>query len=253
MAGRTLIKWANVFVDGFDMTGFSRSFGPLTWKYPEADTTVLNDGTTNSLPSSAEINIGAINCILDNTTNASHDKLNTTQGTRIVTLAMGSKANPAQGDPVFTGQYMQKELLTTTDTASAVAFSASFTGWAAEGTTLLYSKPWGWLLHAKSAETAVNSAIGIDDTAVAASTTRGGYMVYHLISSNGSVTLKVQDAAVNNNGSFADLVTSGVLAASPASGIVALAPTATVRQFLRWQMVLGTATTATFIISFVRA
>jgi hypothetical protein len=235
------------------MTGYTRSFGPLTWSYNPADLTVLNDAPEGKLPGSATINIGALNCVLDNTALASHALLNTAQATHIVTCALGGKAQPAQGDPAFTGQFMQKDLMTNLELDGASVFSANFSGWAAEGTTLLYSKPWGWLLHANAAETAVNAAIGIDDTTIAASTTRGGFMVYHLFASNGSVTLKVQDAATNTNPSFADLVTSGSIAAAPASGIVALAPTASVRQFLRWQLVFGTATSATFATTFVRA
>lgn len=251
--GRTVLKWSKVYVDGYDLTGYSKTFGPLTWSFEEADATTLGDAVKNAMPNIATINVGTINSVLDNTANvASHARLNS-QGTRTILLPIGIRADPAQGDPAFMGVFMQKEHMTEAASGSAVAISAPFTGWAGEAATLLYSKPWGYLLHAKGAETAVNTAIGIDDNG--ASSARGGYMVYQLFSSNGTVTLKVQDAATNTNPSFADLVTSGSLDASttPASGLVALSTTATVRQFLRWQLVFGTATTATFAIGFVRA
>jgi len=116
-----------------------------------------------------------------------------------------------------------------------------------------YEKPWGVLVHANGAETAVNSAAGIDDRGAA--TAACGYLVYQVFAGNGTATVKVQDAAINSDGSFSDLsgATSGVTDFStPAAGIVAIGTTATVRQYLRWQIVLGTATTVTFALSFCR-
>jgi hypothetical protein len=80
--------------------------------------------------------------------------------------------------------------------------------------------------------------------------------MYQVFAGNGTATLKVQDAATNTNPSFADLsgATSGsVNCATPSAGVVAISTTATVRQYLRWQIVFGTATTVTFALAFVRA
>ena len=79
-------------------------------------------------------------------------------------------------------------------------------------------------------------------------------MIYQLFSSDGTVTLKTQDASTDSNPSFGDLLTSGSLDASaiPVAGIVALSKTATVERYTRWQIVLGTATTCTFALMFVR-
>jgi hypothetical protein len=250
--GRTVIKYSKVYADGYDLTGYSRTFGPLTWSFEESDATTLGDAVKSAMPNTAMINIGAINAVLDNTTSASHDRLNG-QATRTIMLPIGIRADPAQGDPVFCGVFMQKDFSTEATGNTAVTINAPFSGWAGEAATLLYSKPWGWLLHAKAAKTAINSSTGIDD--YGAATAAGGYMVYQLFTSNGTVTLKTQDAATNADGSFADLASSGSLNASvtPAAGIVALSNTATVRRYLRWQLTFGTATTATFAIAFVRA
>ena len=79
-------------------------------------------------------------------------------------------------------------------------------------------------------------------------------MAYQLFSSNGTVNLKVQDAGTNSNGSFSDLVASGLITAAvtPAAALVPLSRTAAVNKYLRWQITLGTATTATFAIAFCR-
>lgn len=251
-AGRTVIKYANVFADGYDLTGYSRTFGPLTWSYTEADATTIGDSVKNALPDVATVNVGAISAVLDNTTNASHDRLNG-QRTSTILIPIGGRAAPAQGDPCFQGVFMQKEFTTMPNTGNAVTISANYSGWAGEASSLLYSNPWGWLLAPKSARTTINSAIGIDD--YGAATAKGGFMCYQLFTSNGTVNMKVQDAATNTDVSFADLAASGLVTAAvtPTAGIVALSPTATVRRYLRWQMTLGTATTATFAIGFVRA
>ncbi|MBW2674611.1 MAG: hypothetical protein JRD89_14570, partial [Deltaproteobacteria bacterium] len=85
-------------------------------------------------------------------------------------------------------------------------------------------------------------------------TTTGGYMVYHAFASNGTATLKTQDASVDSDGDYGDLLTSGVIdpSAAPKYGVVELGVLATVKQFTRWQIVLGTATTVTFVLSFHR-
>ena len=250
--GRTVLKWSSVYVDGYDLTGYSRTFGPLAWSYNEDDATTLGDAVKNCLPGTAMCNVGSINAVLDNTTGASHDRLNS-QGTRTVLLPIGIRAAAAQGDPAFMGQFMQKEFMTSGDNGQAININAQFSGWDGAATTVLYSKPWGTLLHAKGAETAVNTAVGVDDNNSTAST-KGGYMVYQLFSSNGTVNLKTQDAGTNTNVSFADLAASGLITAAvtPTAGIVALSPTATVNKFIRWQLTFGTATTATFAIGFVR-
>ena len=250
--GRTVLKYANIFIDGVDLTGYTRTFGPLVWEFQDADATTLGDGVKNALPNVATINTGTINSVMDNSSGANHALL-TTQATRVVMLPIGIRAAPAQGDPAFMGQFMQKDFIHSPADGSAVTITNTFSGWAAEGATLLYSKPWGYLLHAKAAETAVNTAIGIDDNGSATSA-KGGFMVYHLFSSDGTVNIKVQDAGTNADGSFSDLVTSGLINASvtPKSGLVALGTGATVNKFLRWQIALGTATTATFATGFVR-
>jgi hypothetical protein len=90
-----------------------------------------------------------------------------------------------------------------------------------------------------------------------AASAKGGIFAYQLFSSDGAVTLSIDDAAANTgDGDFAALsgATSGELDASsaPVSGMVALATDATVRRYIRWQAAFGTATTATFALAFIR-
>lgn len=248
--GRTVSKFIRCYVDGYDVSGYARSVGTLVETYDEADATTYGDSVHGYLPNHAAVNLGTLNTVLDNSSGASHALLQS-QAKRTVAIAIGIQAAPAQGDPVFCGVFMQ-QAHTHELSDGIVTISAPFSGWAADAATLAYSKPWGVLLAPKAAYTAVNTAAGVDDRG--AQTTSGGYMCYHLLSSNGTVNLKVQDAATNTDVSFTDLVTSGLIDASvtPQHGIVALSNTATVKRYLRWQLAFGTATTATFVIAFVR-
>ena len=252
-AGRTVLKYAVAYVDGYDLTGYTRTFGPLTQAFEEADSTTLGDAVKNAMPGQVNINPGTLDTVLDNTTGATHSLIQSS-AERTLMYAIGGRAAPAQGDPAFVGTFLQSEFMTTPASGSAVTLSGKFGGWGATAATLLYNKPWGWLLHAKGAETAVNTAIGIDDTIAGAATAAGGYMCYQLFSSNGTVTLKVQHAATNTNVSFSDLVSSSAITAAvtPTAGLVALSNTASVSRYIRWQLTFGTATTATFAIAFVR-
>lgn len=253
MAGRTVAKHTRVYVDGYDLSGMTRQVGPLTWTIEEADQTCLTDAVKGVLPNQSEIGIGSINGVFDNTaTTGLHIVAGGAGVMRTVMIPVGINAAPAQGDPVFVGQFEQKDYMAENNVA--VYANIGFDKTSETATTLKYAKPWGWLLHAKGAETAVNTAVGIDDNG--GSSAFGGYMVYQVFAGNGTATIKVQDAATNTNPSFADLsgATTGSIDCSTVKyGVVALGNTATVRQYLRWQIVLGTATTVTFALAFVRA
>jgi hypothetical protein len=138
--------------------------------------------------------------------------------------------------------------------AGGVYVNAQFGNSSARASTTAYSSPWGVLLRPKTATTAVNAAVGIDD--YGAATAFGGYMTYQVFAGDGTATIKVQDAAVNNDGGFADLsgCTSGSIACTgPLFGRIAIGRTAAVRRYLRWQIALGTANTVTFALGFHRA
>lgn len=249
--GRTVSKFTRVYVSGYDLSGYSRSIGPLAWTFDEADGTTMGDEVKGALPNHPMINVGTLNAVLDNSSGASHDVVGTSQSKRVVMVPVGIRAEPAAGDPAFMGEFMQKDFYHETG-EGIITISAPFSGWAVDGSTLLYAKPWGLLLHTKGTETEANDATGLDDNGAA--TARGGFMCYHLFSSDGTVAIKVQDAASNEDAEFDDLATSGNVDASstPKSGIVALGVTATVRRYLRWQIALGTASEATFALGFVR-
>lgn len=258
--GRTVQKHSKVFLRAGDITSWAQAFGPLVWEYDEIDATIPNDSIKGYLPGQARVTPTTFNWTMDPAASASYwynfadgPGLATSSyydGKRFYTIALGIRGAPAAGDPVFVGRFIDRGLTTSND-GGLVTVTLNMES-ADPRDMIGYSIPWGILLHTGT-ETAANTAVGIDQLA---STSFGGYMIYH-VDANGTLTIKVQDAAVNTNPSFADVtgLTTGVVdftVAANQQGIVALGATATLRQFVRWQIVLGTATTVTFALSLVR-
>lgn len=247
-------KNVRVYSDGYDLSGYERSLSPVTWGYETSPDAAFSDECKNVVIGQPTIDFKSLDGFLDNDTAGKFAIYSGGSGTRNIMVVSGT-ANPAvAGDPVFAWTFEQNSYNVTPALDGSFTAASLGLGGASYAGVLTYSKPWGVLLHAKAAETAVNTAVGIDDKGAA--TTAGGIFFYQLFTSNGTVTLKVQDAATNSDGNFSDLsgATSGSIDATttPVGGKVALTVSATVRRYLRWQLVFGTATTATFALAFVR-
>jgi hypothetical protein len=121
---------------------------------------------------------------------------------------------------------------------------------------LLYRCFWGHMLHVMGSETGANTSTTSVNNG--ASSALGGWLMYHItsITGTGTVTISVDDSANGTDFSALSGATSGAIAtaSAPTSGIVQLGVTATVRQYLRWQIALGgSATACTFALSFIRS
>lgn len=248
---RTHNKHTRAYINGVDVSGYTRSVGALEWMFDAEPDAAVTDEAKNILIGKGSVNAGGYSAFFENDAAGLYNLANDGNGTMVFTAAIGANTAPAAGDPVFSWVFEQKSYSAEQGSGFVAVTVPLETSYAAN---LTYSKPWGVLLHAKGAETAVNSSTGIDDNG--ASTAKGGVFIYHLLSSDGTVTLKAQDAATNSDGSFADITgaTSGSIDASvtPKSGMVSLGTTATVRRYLRWQLAFGAGTTATFVCAFIR-
>lgn len=251
---RTHSKWVRPYIDGYSWCGQTKSVGVLGTNYDAPNDSALCDNIKNIVLGQGTITVGAINAFFAPTGTSSgfHDYFNGGNSySRNLLVGVGVNAEPTAGNPMFAWTLAQKNYQMNADgfVMASMEFDPSATG-----VVTYYSNGWGILLHGESAETAVNTATGVDDFGSA--TTKGGMFAYQILSSDGTVTVKAQDAATNSNGSFSDLsgATSGVVDATttPVSGQIALSTTATVRRYLRWQIVLGTATTVTFVCGVVR-
>lgn len=248
---RTTLKSARVHMGGYEMSGFSRSFGPLDWTFDEVGSLVaLTDAAKGYLPGVCDITPTVLNANFDTGANGLHAVASGAGIPWVTTFLFGMNAEPAMGDNVFCGRFQQVAYQAAEDSGGVVA-TLPFTGWDASQ-EVPYATPWGKLLHPYGAETAASTAAGLD---MLAATAYGGYIVYHVFAGDGTATIKVQKSTTTNlNASFSDLTgaTSGSIDCStPTAGIVAVSKTLSIGQYLRWQIVLGTATTVTFSLSFV--
>lgn len=258
--GRTVLRFWRVYCDGYDLSGQARTIGPLETTFDEGMDDAMSNPIKGVLPGQAVVKVGTLNGIFNNTaTSGIHAAMSGYAGTdRVVSVALGIQAAPAEGDPVFAGQFEQLGYAGKGDEPIATV-SVPFGNSSALSGNLYYAQPWGILLHALSAATAVNTANGYGGDG---QTTKGGWMAYHVSTAAGSgamtATIKVQDCATAG-GTYSDLLSSGSLSlgssgtfSGPIGGIVALTPTATVESYTRWQIVLTLATSVTFAVSFHR-
>lgn len=253
MAGRTVPKFNTVFVDGYALTGYTVNLGPLSTVFDEPDLTTMGDAVKGTLPAWCDLNVGALNGVFDNTASTGLHVLHSAGAgaKHLVTAMFGDRAAPAQGGWAFTAE-CEQGAYTEHDSSGAAFVNLPFSKTANNATTLQYPKGWGMVLNANTARTGANSSTGVDYPS-AASTAFGGYMAYHVTAGNGTATISVDDSADNSSFSALSGATTGsITCAAGVSGIVALARTATVRRYLRYQIAMGTATSVTFVLTFVR-
>lgn len=248
--GRTVLKYSRFYADGYDLSGYSRNFGPLSCTFEEGIDDPVTETVKGVLCGNAMIGIGNLNGLFDNTpTSGIHAVMKNSGVKRTVMIPIGIQAVPAIGDPVFGGQFLQKNYMSGPGN-NLVSVTVPFENTHVNASNLMYAQPWGTLLAHLLARTAANSGTGVDGLA---QTTKGGWMMYQVMDGDGTATLKIQDASTNADGSFADLASSGSITCDAGvSGVVPLSNTATVKRYLRWQLALGTATSVTFALAFFR-
>lgn len=258
--GRTAARWTRVYVDGYDVSGMARSIGPLDSSFDESEMTALSDSVKTYLPNHPHVNVGTLNAVFDNTaTTGIHALASGSNIKRVVSVVKGIRAVPAIGDPVFCGEFMQSAYNVTGE--GGVFVNIPFAGWAADATHRAYPVAWGQLLHANVSAAAANSSGTGVLSQTGASTAFGGYMVYHVTAATAgagrTATIKVQHSPDEVDANYVDLggCTTGVIDVStaPISGVLKTTTNITVvDKYLRWQIVLGTATTVTFLLAFCR-
>lgn len=251
MAGRTLGIYSRFYADGYDLSGDTVSFGPLDIDYEYSAIAGLNWAVKGGLLGKPEIAIGTLNGVFNSNVAGIH-AIVSTKAPRNVMIPIGMRAEALAGDPAFVGRFNQ------------TGYGASFGevmpvvtvpfGGQENFATMKYSNPWGDLIHAKASQTGANTdTAGVNN---GAASTAGGYLMFQIfsITGTGSATISIDDS--EDGATYAALsgATSGAIVntATPTSGIVQLATTATVRQYLRWQLSLTGATACEFALAFVR-
>jgi hypothetical protein len=241
MTGRTVAMWTRVYADGYDLSGYARTIGPLEIEYDIADMTVMEDTFKESLPNHPTIRAGTLNTVLDSTALVGGHTVLKTMTDRQIMVPVGISAAPALGDPVFCGKFRQNSY-SGAEAGGAVMANAKLGGWI-DTYSKSYDIPWGWMLLPYT-DTGVNAANGIQKGGCT-----GGWFAYQLFdfTGAGTVTVSLQDSAAEG-GVYANVV-GGVTGAIdtgdiPVAGAVALARTQAVQDWVRFQVAFGGATTA---------
>jgi len=239
-------------MDGYDLSGDSRAIGPLMCTFDAPDLTGLSHAIKGYLPDVATHGIGTYNGVFNiNGSTGIHDVMSGAGVMRTVMIAQGMRAEPAAGDMAYTGEFEQ---LSYDADPSGVYVNMQFGNSSARASTFLYDNPFGVLLHAKAAATAANSTTGAGIDTAGAATAFGGHLTYMVFAGDGTATISIDDSADDSSYSALSGATSGEIDCSSVQfGRVALGKTATVKQYLRWQISLNTANTVTFALAFNRA
>ncbi|MBX3048443.1 MAG: hypothetical protein KIT46_04480 [Anaerolineales bacterium] len=254
---RSIAKALRVLVDGYEMSGYARSLGPLTWNHEWARDEAVGVEMYAYLANQVTLSIGQLNVAFDTTpVSGPHEVFAGGEGEhRLVMAAIGRGGlAPAAGDPAFVGEFMQGNYLADPgQTGQTLTVQMDFASSNLGGLQSLYAIPWGVLLQPLATVEAGNEDPGVDNPFTGAATNHGGYMLWMLADADDEVELKLQDADTNEDAEFADLASSGPIAAGPAAGIVPLARGTTVERYTRPQVVLGQATYARYALAFVRS
>ena len=234
------------------MSGYANESGEQGVVFPETPLPTFTDPVVGYLLGKPTINFGPLVAVMDDTaTVGMHVIESAAPGTRQnVMLAYGMRAAPVTGDVVFCAPLPVMSY----KNAPGGMVGVNFGGYDVV-TGLNYDEFWGNLVHVHGAETAANTG---DTPRVdgGAATAAGGWMMVHMsaYAGTGTATISIDDSANGTVWAALSGATTGAIAhtSMPYSAIVQLGTTATVRQYLRFQVALNTLTSVTFSLGFMR-
>ena len=254
--GRPRPKDLRVYIGGFDLNAYTMTIGPLAEVFAHDSQAALADAINGGYSGQSTTSVGTLNGFFDNTaTSGLHVLHEAGSGSaHIISVAIGIRAAPVDGDPAFLGSWLQNSYQVSGEGVTVPA-TIEFGDSDITAAHVPYSTSWGFVSHASGAETAVNGATGLDDNG--ASSAFGGFAVLHGLAGNGTATVSIEHSAVNADGNFdstGDIIAfSEVDFSTPFSAIaVAATTTTTINRYTRWQVSLNTATTLTFVVTMVR-
>ena len=251
--GRSTSNYERLYIDGYNMSGYTIDCGERGVEHTTADIFCLSDAVTGVVAGQPTVTFGPVNGVFDNTaTSGIHVLANAAQGTRRnIMHVRGVRAAPILGDDTFCFVGLQQSYKGVF--GDAVTANMTFSQDSTAG--MNYGQHFGALLHPFESATVAYSATASFDNGAA--TTKGGWLMYQIysITGAGTVTISVDDSADSTTFAALSGATSGAIAtaSAPTSGFVQLATTATVRQYLRWQIAFGSsANDCVFALAFMR-
>ena len=253
--GRTVSKYNRLYLGnstiGLDLSCNTMSVGEAGIDFDVDEQAAYCWEVKGGLPDRGNLTLGPVNMSLNAGTAELHDAMVALEGSQIAAcLAVGIREAPTYGSPAFLFQGNLKSYQSA-PAGGMVMATATLSGDNAE-TNLMYSKPWGVVVHPLGTETTPNTATAGTIIDNGAATTNGGYLFYDYTVLDGSIDdglALLEESA--DAATWSTLILQPALTA-PAAGIIQLAPGTTVKRYLRWQLGFDAATTATFFLAFVR-
>lgn len=254
--GRTTNRWKRCYMDGWDLSGYGISVGPLSVDFDLADLTApMGDSVKGGLPNQVTISPGTFNGVLSSTTDSGMEisRIQTAGTYRDIMIPIGTRTAPALGDAVFCCK-SPEVVFHIQESGGGIFVNAEFGPWDASDLST-YRNPWGNLLIPYSTLTVTTTGDSYRSP-FQASTTYGGFLVYQIFTgSSGGWTIHIEDSTDDNT--FADVEGATVTIAdvsTPQAGIVeTTAHTTQVDQYVRAIATEDSAGTLICAVAFVRA
>lgn len=260
--GRTSPRYVQYYCNGTDLTGETRSVGPIAWDADYTEDAALNWEAKGGLCGMQFVTLGQVNTIMRFDTTATASPLDIIHGwdqaLTTVMVPVGIRAAAAAGDPcAMLSLWQKKNEFSHGEGLATVTIDYESAAQDSTATKLAFDTPWGTLVHAKGSETGANSSSGIDNAAGAA-TSLGAWMMVQIfgVTGAGTVTITLQDSADNQNATFANVtsLTTGAVAntSAPMAIWAQTTATATIKRYVRWQVSLAGSTAVNFALSYAR-
>lgn len=252
--GRSVIDFEKVYIDGFDMSGYTSDPGERGVEYARHDLPVIGDVIKGGLVGKPDVVFGPLNGVFDNTAGSGISILaDAAKGTRRNVMHMrGVRGAVGVGDDAFCGPFLQT--VHKTGFGDLVTAKLEFAYDATAG--LNYDEFFGNVVHLFASETGANAS-NTPNVNNGAASAAGGWMAYQILSitgAGGTATLSIDDSANGTAWTALSVSTTGAVAqaSAPTAGFIQLATNATVRQYLRWQLSLSVSTACVFALAFMR-
>ncbi len=238
-----LLRYARVFVGGYNISGDFRTFGNFANSFEAADMGGVGEELVHYLSDGHRIvGISGFRCLMNDNTNRSMDLLDTADALTEVSVLFGGGGEPAIPDPCYFLPAAQMKAITSFDGGAGVV-EADFLY-----DTLSYanaaSNPAGVVL----ANADLTATADLGSHGVAALTTAGWHANLHVTATAAGNYAMIIEHGTDDAG-WATLGT--FVSTAGAVGSEYLTGTGTVNKFVRFA-VTKTAGTATVIVAFAR-
>lgn len=224
-----ILRWARLYISGYDLSGDARTFGNLANGMGEIDRTGWNEAHKNFLGDDQRmVGISDLQVIFNDATGKSFDRLDTEADNSLIDIVFGGGGEPAIGDPAYMLRSEQIAAVANVDARLGV-LNANFAADAGQYTAGAYN-PFGVLLaDAATQITATISKASVDNEG---SSALGGWANLHIITTaSGDYAFKLQHSA--NDTDWSDVTSGAFTIDGSAVADESIEFTGTVNQYVR--------------------